>query len=896
MSGFAPKSYQRNALNIVRKFFVNCHNSASASEAFSKTTAEEYNRNWGYRAPKGFETDAPYFCLRVPTGGGKTWIAAKAINIVNKYLLPREHGLILWLTPRDAIGAQTLAGFKTPGHPLRGALSEAGPITVLSLEEALSVSRSTLENSTVVIVASRQAFQVESEEVRRVYRNNGELMAHFRGLPPEVAANLLAMTDENGQEISPRVIPSSLVNVLRMRRPFIVVDEAHNNRTELAFETLAKFLPSGIMELTATPDIEKRPSNVLYSASAAELKNEGMIKLPIILTTTPDAAQCLANAISKRDELQNIADKRRRAGEVRTRPLVLIQAEPRSASRETLHCDAVREELVKNHRVPEEEILVATGDKKGLDALARKYKKGLNDEKCPVKYIITQQALAEGWDCPQAYILVSFANAFSETAVEQLLGRILRQPNATRFEDDALNQAYAYVVSDNFAATANNLRDQLVKIGGFERREAGDFVLPSEPWQPTLAAKEIRVADKESVGPIPASLAQKAEWDGENGTLTLRGRLTSREIGEIGKVIKNQNVLNEIILYSSGMTRREEPKQETPSQRGEKFSAPQLSLVVERDGEIVRELFIDASAQLLEPPNLKERDAAPADDEIRRLTEERGVSTKIDVDARGRLKSEFLRGSQFTLDLLREPENWDATRLAAWLCQNVETPWLRHDLKFDFVRKWIDKLLDKIPLVQAIRKKSIARNLVEARLKKIKTESDASQGQSLLAMPQAAKRFRVDDLFLFEFSPDKYYPKRLYDTVKWGFHDFKKHYYPLIGDFDSSEEFECAQFLDNEALAGRIKFWVRNLANDANSFSLKKISDRFYPDFVCALPDGRVLVVEYKGAHLWNEDKVKADRQIGELWAELSGGRCEFVMVKDKDWGKIERAIRKNEN
>jgi len=60
-----------------------------------------------------------------------------------------------------------------------------------------------------------------------------------------------------------------------------------------------------------------------------------------------------------------------------------------------------------------------------------------------VKYIITQQALAEGWDCSFAYALASVAELRSETRVEQLLGRILRQPEARHRASPELNRAYA---------------------------------------------------------------------------------------------------------------------------------------------------------------------------------------------------------------------------------------------------------------------------------------------------------------------------------------------------------------------------------------------------------------------------------------------------------------------
>jgi len=115
--------------------------------------------------------------------------------------------------------------------------------------------------------------------------------------------------------------------------------------------------------------------------------------------------------------------------------------------------------------VPEYEIVIATGGSRGLEVIEKEYEIGIADPCCPVKYVITQQALAEGWDCPSAYVLASMAELHSSTAVEQVLGRILRQPGARARSAEVLNQSYAFVVSRDFGATANALRDRLVDGG-----------------------------------------------------------------------------------------------------------------------------------------------------------------------------------------------------------------------------------------------------------------------------------------------------------------------------------------------------------------------------------------------------------------------------------------------
>ena len=64
-----------------------------------------------------------------------------------------------------------------------------------------------------------------------------------------------------------------------------------------------------------------------------------------------------------------------------------------------------------------------TGEERGLERVEAEYPLGLADPTCPVTFIITQKALAEGWDCPFAYCLVSMASLHSATAVEQILGQ-----------------------------------------------------------------------------------------------------------------------------------------------------------------------------------------------------------------------------------------------------------------------------------------------------------------------------------------------------------------------------------------------------------------------------------------------------------------------------------------
>ena len=892
MSGFAPKIYQQQVLESVEAYFKACHELPSPSIAFTATTERLWGRGNPYNPLSGFPADMPYFCLRVPTGGGKTWLAAKSAQLVNTHLLRCEYSVILWLVPSKPIREQTIKALKDRSHPYHAALREAGPITVLDLEEAKSVTRAMLDTSTTVIVATRQAFQVEDEECRKVYQSSGALMHHFDNLSPSQRDELL--TDGEGSE---RTTPYSLANVLRLRRPFVVVDEAHNSRTELAFDMLARFRPSGVMELTATPDLERTPSNVLHSVSAAELKAEEMIKLPVVLQTEPNWQQCLADALGRRDALHKLADEERRAGAAYLRPLVLIQSEPRRAGIETLDFEKVKNELITNHGIPASEIVVATGEEKGLEQIDAQYKQGIADPTCPVKFVITQKALAEGWDCPFAYILVSMASLSSATAVEQLLGRVLRQPGASHRQAKALNQSYAFVVSRNFAETAAALRDRLVAGAGFERREVTEFVTAAKVEQARLDLEghagrivvrpvAITLSEKPDLKSVPKPVRDKVSWDGKLNTLTISTPLTEDE-AEVLKASVTSETAAAAIVEAAEVSRTTAIEFfQTPAELGERFRVPALALRMQ--GELA--LFDDP--EVLEYPwDLSPYDAAPTADELTTLGASMKVSEggEIDIDEGGHVVSRFLPELQRDLGLVYQPENWDEVRIATWLCRNLPEPSLTHASKQAFVAAWLTNLLLRagFTLARANLQKFLIRNLVEARIRELRKQAVCKAFQQALFGDDAAERVAVTDQYAFEFHAQAYAPSRDYDG-RFGHFDFRKHFYGRMGDFDSKEEFECACQLDMWAQQGRIQFWVRNLVRrEGSSFFLQKADGRFYPDFLCQLPDsadkpGSILAVEYKGADRWNG--AEDDRLIGGLWANLSEGRCRFVMVKDKHW------------
>ena len=142
--------------------------------------------------------------------------------------------------------------------------------------------------------------------------------------------------------------------------------------------------------------------------------------------------------------------------------------------------------------------------------------------------------------------------------------------------------------------------------------------------------------------------------------------------------------------------------------------------------------------------------------------------------------------------------------------------------------------------------------------------------------PNAAPETSFD--YSFQYDPNVYPAHTLYT----GKYRFAKHFYPVVGDLEpSGEEFECALALDAQS---GLKHWVRNLdSQETASMWLQTRTDKFYPDFVAELLDGRIFMVEYKGAHLMNNPDSEEKRLLGEVWESKSNGRALFLMAVKKD-------------
>jgi type III restriction enzyme len=848
------KSYQAEALDWFEKFLKRCRESSLLRESYAQTTQEWRDMALFYRPLRTLET-VPYVCIRIPTGGGKTLVAGMAIERVNRSFLQRPFSLTLWLVPSEPIREQTLKALRDRSSLLHQSVSSAlGELTVLDLEEALRVTPHVLNGSNVIIVSTMQAFKQEETGRLSVYKQNGSLMEHFEGVTdPEVQGS------------------GSLVDVLRLRNPFVIVDEAHNQGTPLAFDTLARFQPCAILELTATPDRTLQPSNVLFSVSASVLHSEDMIKMPLTLVQRPNWLDALRDAIACLDRLNEAAQDEGRAGRQYLRPIMLLQAERRDAEHETLTPERIKKTLLEDFNIPEREIAIATGTTDEIAGIE------IMSEQCPVRFIITVDKLREGWDCPFAYVLCSLRNTSSTTAAEQILGRILRQPYAQKKDHPELNMAYAYLTSTNFAATVESLKDGLVQ-NGFERQEAKELInIPDEGQSEDLFSQHTSFTYSTPELPepeaIPDNLAKKIEVTPENGSITLKGSFTEKQIQALQEVFHTpegkQAVQDAVTKMKS--PRKAPPK--SPAEQGELFKVPRLQF---RQGELWEPFeethLLQGEWDLLDYPCA--------------LTSFR----KVDQSTQGgllylekeKVKFSFFKPGIAEPLLFEYKSDWDQVNLVAWLDRNIYDDHLIPDEKAAFLNKAIDWLTGNgFTLEELIRDKFRLRNALEAKIVAAKSQAMQQVHQKLLL---TADQFTVNDRSEVIFEQGRY----AYDSLYCGFAELPKHFFPQIGNLKGEgEEFECALFLATQ-LEG-VQFWVRNVERKATAFSLQTGSDRFYPDFLCKMENGSILAVEYKNSRDWDLPENAEKRLLGELWAGRSSGKCFFIMPKGKDFEEIRR-------
>jgi len=478
------KPYQNDVVETVERFLARV--AAERAEGNTKHAALDA---WGeviggpyHERRNGLGEDMPNFVVKVPTGGGKTVIATQLLGSLYRTILEdrRGAGLVLWVVPSSQIYRDTIKRLTDREDWYRKMLEHAisRRIEVWEKGDIAQLTPAKLRDCLNILVIQLASTNRETREQLKFFRDSGgNIVQHF---PPEDEPekhktlkdefpNLTMVEDDadRGRHLA----ATSIGNLVRISRPAVVIDEGHRATSRLARETIEDFNAAAVVELSATPravrnkHFEYHP-NVIVRVTGQQLLDEHMIKLPLNIMTSAlsDWKDVLTKARDKRQALAKAAETHALAAGMahRIRPLVLVQVERTGRDQRDakhIHSEDVREYL---HRlgVPAQAVKVKTSEMDELSDVDN-----LMDPDCPVQWIITKSALQEGWDCPFAYILVSLDNTGTETAMTQLIGRILRQPYQQRTPQEELNESYVYCLRSSAGQIARQVKTALEREG-----------------------------------------------------------------------------------------------------------------------------------------------------------------------------------------------------------------------------------------------------------------------------------------------------------------------------------------------------------------------------------------------------------------------------------------------
>lgn len=791
-----------------------------------ETPARAYNRFWKERKvsigavdcdlpPYNDQLDGvPAVCIKVPTGGGKTFIASCAVKKIFD-VFNRRCKVVVWLVPSDAILNQTLAALGNPNHPYRRRLDSdfQSRVAVYSKDQCLNgqnFSLSTVDAQLSILVLSYDSFRGRKESLKSRQANGN--LSSYASLPLESRV--------------PDAAESSLIQTINRLQPIVIVDESHHAKSALSLEMLRNFNPSFVLELTATP----RPSsNLIAIAAAAELKREDMVKLPVIVRNLNDRKAVMTNAIELRRRLEMSA----KGAEQYIRPIVLFQAQPRT-SEDSDTFEKIRAELLKL-KIPPEQIAIRTAEINELKNVE------LMSRDCPIRFIITVDALREGWDCPFAYVLASLANKTSAVDVEQIVGRILRLPYSTRNVDVNLNESYVLTSSARFNETLELIVEAL-NGEGYSRRDCRPTDAAKNIAQPELnfgsnerADESYQTNDVDEM--IKEATDAAADYEEQDATPVS----TVDSTGGIG--VKRFKVRAE---FAEDIERIRLPQFVIEARAGEWTGVEQSIIdneILLEKGELDRDFDLrDALPITFDAINeeIYKIDAAGEGVERRKATtEEQRRLVELSMTAGEKLR----RGRQAIINRLRTIDSLADENISAYVDRNIERqsdeglerlremPWACAE----HVKKNIDGLL------KTHRQKKFFEMLSTERIK-------------------CREKYRM---------PRVITPTKSFEYVARSLYEGEES----MNTLEEKLVYELTALED-------VRWWHRNIAQ--REFCINGFIDH-YPDLMIMMRDGKIIFAETKGEHLDNAETAMRLR-LGKEWAARAGDRYKYFMVfADKD-------------
>ncbi|MDE6490965.1 MAG: DEAD/DEAH box helicase family protein [Muribaculaceae bacterium] len=809
-------------------------------------------------------TDVPHVTVKVPTAGGKTFIACNALKTIFSHQPAEKPKVVAWFVPSDTILKQTVKNLQDASHPYRQKIDShfGNAVCVVDKESALfghGISPTEIREQLTVFVFSVQSFAANNKDGRRVYREN-ENLAEYAKLYDTMTKRVEG-SDETG-----------LIQVLSYLNPVVIIDESHNFEADLRVEMLKSINPSFILDLTATP---REKSNIISFVDAIKLKRANMVKLPVIVYNHRSTNDVIASAIQMQRSLEQKAVAMEAEGGRYIRPIVLFQAQPKTDN-DNITFDKIKEKLIEIG-IPESQIKIKTANKdeiKNTDLLSRD---------CPVRYIITVNALKEGWDCPFAYILASLANKTSRVDVEQILGRVLRLPYTTRHREELLDLSYVFTSSNNFRNTVENIIEGLNRAGFSKKdyRIAETQIDDVAPVPAELPDQNLFSSDDDPEQDIPATTPTD-DIDEQIDTETIKSAIASQasatgsteleafarqENDNYNQAAEEQTANDDIPNDIKGMINTYPIK--------DIFAANAGSVVLPQFVKKVAPslIFADSEYVPLDKTMLAEGfdldkcdhniDFTQTDSEAVRVDLEKSSGDEYAVTRRNLNATQlaFIRQHFATLS----PES-KQQQLAEMLAKGVRFDEIQEPQIVRYIRKAIDGIdseqLEDLYTNDWQTKKTIRQKI-----------------ESLLADHQKKKFKEWLDTGQIKCQPTYRLPERI--IVKTKSIGLAKGLYTeeeAINGFEYNVINAVAN-LDN------VRFWHRNPSRAG--FCINGYINH-YPDFIVQLNSGITVLIESKGDDRDNSDS-RAKIDLGRTWANKAGEQYRYFMTFDKS--QMEGAI-----
>ena len=665
------------------------------------------------------------------------------------------------------------------------------------------------------------------------------------------------------------------MKVLQAVHPVVVVDESHNAVSKLSEQMLNDLQPSLVIDLTATP---KSNSNIICFTDALELKRNNMVKLPVIVYNHTTKSQVIDSALHLQRRLELTAKQDKNGNYIR--PIVLFQAESKlsgTEDRETF--EKVKKTLI-DLKIPEEQIKIKTAEideLKGVDLMA---------PNCPVRYIITVNALKEGWDCPFAYILASLADKSSTVDVEQIVGRVLRLPYARRNYNDILNLSYVLTASSKFQETLNNVVKGL-NHAGFSDRDyrAVDASEPEE--QPKKTVKINPTSLFSNVEPQQNTLTNDNEIDLLQISFNGEDEDEVREQKPTGASSANVKVPESVSQILDNAQKQAEEMDKQIEKQDEVMIAPELAPAVKT--ATIQSIFAESAKQVVLPMFYVKNEVTqtglfgnPEDMKLEnqhllksfKLSQQPADVTfaaaessmyRVDIDEttdEHAPRYEKVKGETYNyiMDYIRQAESFEdkMRRCSGIVAETMGKmiPLTQKDIQSYVTRIFEDFSEEKLEdFMRHLQEYTV---IIKNKILALEDEHKEKEFRHLL---------NTDEIFL---KPTYTIPNKI--PLKSPSPSITKMLHTKEDDMNDFER----EVINDVANLDSVEWWTRNV--EKRGFYINGFINH-YPDFIIKTKKGKIVVLETKGDHLDAEKKI----ELGNLWASKAGNDYRYYLVyKDR--------------